>query len=349
MDMQAMMKGVVFPGDKKVEVRDFPVPTPGMGEVLIKMKASAICRSDMSLYYGNPVVGGEAAKTGDIIPGHEPAGVVEQIGDGVSHVKPGDRVAVYLAIGCGECENCRSGYIMFCPKWQCVGFDQHGGDADYIVVPEGNCMKLPDEISFMTAAVSTDAVGTLFHAQKRLGISGRDTIAIFGLGPMGGAGILVAKALGATVIAVDMIEERLELAKELGADYVLNGREVNVVEEIKVITGGRGADAAIDCSGNTHAENQALDCVRPHGRVAFVGECRESTIRPSEQLIRKQITLIGSWYFPIQEFEEITKFIVRKQIPVDKLVTHTFKIEEAETAFRLFDERKTEKAVFVWE
>ncbi|XID96075.1 alcohol dehydrogenase catalytic domain-containing protein [Paenibacillaceae bacterium WGS1546] len=232
------MKGVIFPGDKKVEVREFPVPVPGAGEVRVKLKASAICRSDMSLYYGNPVVGGEAAKTGAIIPGHEPAGVVESVGENVKHVKPGDRVAVYLAVGCGQCDHCKSGYMMFCPTWQCVGFDQHGGDADYMIVPEINCMKLPDEMSFRTAAVSTDAVGTLYHAQKSLAVSGRDTVSIFGLGPMGGAGILVAKALGATVIAVDMIDERLELAKELGADHVLNGREMNVVEEIKRLTGG---------------------------------------------------------------------------------------------------------------
>ncbi len=147
-----------------------------------------------------------------------------------------------------------------------------------------------------------------------------------------------------------MIEERLELARtELGADYTINGNTEDVVSRIREITNGKGADAAIDCSGSPIAENQALDSVRTHGRVAFVGECRESTIKPSEQLIRKQLTLIGSWYFPIQEYEEITEFIVRKNVPVEKLVTHTFRLEEAEKAFRLFDERKTEKAVFVWQ
>lgn len=344
------MKAVIFPGNKQVEVREFPITIPGPNEVLIQMKASAICRSDMSLYYGNPVVGGEAAKTGSIIPGHEPAGLVVKTGDQVTSLEQGDRVAVYLAVGCGECSYCKSGYMMFCPSWKCIGFDLHGGDADYIIVPEKNCVKIPDALSYVAAAVSTDAVGTLYHAQKRLNISGKDTLVIFGLGPMGGAGILVAKALGATVIAVDMIDDRLQLAKEeLGADYIVNGKSEDVVNRIRQITGNRGADAAIDCSGSSIAENQALDCVRPHGRVAFVGECRESTIRPSEQLIRKQLTVIGSWYFPIQEYEEITEFIVRKNVPVEKLVTHTFPLAEAETAFRLFDERKTEKAVFVWD
>ncbi|MDI3547548.1 MAG: alcohol dehydrogenase, propanol-preferring [Halanaerobiales bacterium] len=340
------MLGVVFPGDKKVEVKEFDVPEPKNGEVLVKIKASAICRSDMSLYYGNPVLDSEAAKSGLIIPGHEPAGIVEEVGNGVTNVKPGDRIAIYLALGCGECEHCKSGYKMFCKEFKCIGFDLHGGDAEYIIIPGENCMKIPDEMDFVTAAVSTDAVGTLYHAQKRLGISGRDIIAIFGIGPMGGAGVMVAKGLGATVIAVDLVENRLNLAKELGANYIVNGKDTDVVEEIMKITDGRGADAAIDCSGNEIAENNALDCVRPHGRVAFVGENSKATINPSDQFIRKQLNVIGSWYFPIGEYDEIARFIIDKNLPVEKLVTHKFKFEEAEKAFRLFDERKTQKVVF---
>lgn len=341
------MKAVFFPGNKVVEVRNVEVPQPGPGEVLIEMKASAICRSDMSIYYGNPVVGGDTSAP--VIPGHEPAGRVAAVGSGVSAYQAGDRVAIYLAVGCGQCPACKSGYRMFCRDWQCIGFDLHGGDADYVVVPADCCMKIPDAMSYVTAAVSTDAVGTLYHAQKRLGISGRDTLVIFGLGPMGGAGVMVAKALGAKVVVVDMLTERLNVALELGADHAINATESDVLQEIARITRGRGADAAIDCSGSPVAENQALDAVRPHGRVAFIGESRETTIRPSEQLIRKQLTLIGSWYFPIHEYDEITAFITEKAIPVEKLVTHRFSLDEAPEAFRLFDERKTEKAVFVWE
>lgn len=343
------MSAVFFPGDKKVEVREVPIPKPGKGEVLIKIKASAICRSDMHLYYGVSVLGGDASKSASIIPGHEPAGQVAEIGDGVKNLKNGDRVAIYLATGCGECPDCKSGFQMFCKEFKCIGFDLHGGDAEYVVVPEQYCMKIPDEMSYVTAALSTDAIGTLYHAQKRLGISGRDTFAIFGIGPMGGAGVMVAKGLGATVIAIDSVQSRLDLAKELGADYVINISDTDALAEIKKITNGVGADAAIDCSGNKYAENNALDCVRPHGRVAFVGECDESTIKPSNQFIRKQITVIGSWYFPIGEYNEIANFIINKKLPVEKLVTHRFKLEEAETAFRLFDGRQTQKVVFVEE
>lgn len=345
---QSTMKAAVFPGNKVVEIKQFPIPTPGPREVLIQMKASAICRSDMSLYYGQQGVVGSGDHTGPIIPGHEPAGQIVQIGDGVTRFQVGDRVAAYLAVGCGECAHCRNGYRMFCKEWKCIGFDLHGGDADYLVIPEDNCMRIPDEMDYVTAAVSTDAVGTLYHAQKRLGINGRDTVVIFGLGPMGGAGVMVAKGLGARVIAVDLLDQRLEVAKELGADYVINSND-DVLARIHEITGNSGVDAAIDCSGSPIAQNVALDSLRQHGRAAFVGEGRELTINPSVQFIRKQITLIGSWYFPIYEYDEIAQFIIDKKLPVHKLVSHTFPLDEAATAFKMFDERKTEKAVFVWE
>ncbi|WP_311081304.1 zinc-binding dehydrogenase [Paenibacillus polymyxa] len=345
------MKAVVFPGNKVVEIREVEKPTPGYGEVLIQMKAAAICRSDMSLYYGNgqAVVGDKSVDKGDIYPGHEPAGQIVEVGQGVGSFKPGDRVAVYLALGCGQCEHCKSGYKMFCKEFKCIGFDEHGGDADYLCVPAENCMRIPDEMSYVSAAVSTDAVGTLYHAQKRLNVSARDTVVVYGLGPMGAAGVMIASALGAKVIAVDVIEERLEMARELGAVYTINSMNEDPVEEIQAITHGLGATVAIDCSGNAKAENNAIDCVGPHGRVAFVGENRQLTINPSDQMIRKQIVLMGSWYFPIFEYDEISRFIVNHNLPVEKLVTHRFPLTEAAEAFKLFDERKTEKAVFVWE
>lgn len=341
------MLGVVFPGDKKVEVKEFPIPEPKNGEVLVKVKASALCRSDMSLYYGDSVLETDESEE-SIIPGHEPAGIVEKTGEGVKNVKEGDRVAIYLALGCGECQYCRSGYKMFCNDFRCIGFDLHGGDAEYIVVPEENCMKIPDEMNYITAAVSTDAIGTLYHAETKLQISGKDKVVIFGIGPMGGAGIMVAKGLGASVIAVDLDDSRLELAQDLGANYTINPNESNVLNEINKITGGKGADAAIDCSGSGIAENQALDCAKPHGKVAFIGENKETTIKPSKQFIRKQLEVYGSWYFPIGQFSEIADFIVEKDLPVEKLVTHEFTIQEAEKAFRMFDNHETEKAVFVF-
>jgi threonine dehydrogenase-like Zn-dependent dehydrogenase len=344
-----IMKAVQFPGNKKVEVVDRPIPVPGVGEVLIKMRASALCRSDMSIYYGKPILASEAAKTGLVVPGHEPAGEITEVGPGATGVKIGDRVAVYLAIGCGHCQWCHSGFRMLCPEFKCLGFDLDGGDADYLVAPAVNCLKLPDELSFEAGAVMTDMIGTQYSAQKRLGISGATTLAVFGIGPMGAAGVLIGKARGARVIAVDVLEDRLTMAKALGADEVINSGNQDATKRLRELTGGVGVDVAIDCSGNGKAQNSALDSARRFGSVAFVGESSSTTINPSDQLIRKQLQVIGAWYFPLSEFQEISEFIVNRKIPVEKMITHRFSIDQAADAFRMFDERKTEKAIFVWD
>jgi len=339
------MKAVFLPGNKRVELRAVEIPRPGPGDVLIAVKASCICRSDMSLYYGNAVLPG--VTPGMCVTGHEPAGVIEEIGAGVYTFAPGDRVAVHLAIGCGNCTLCRRGQFHMCPTWRCIGFTADGGNAEYLVVPARNCLHIPAGMSFVAAAVSTDAFGTLYSACKKLGVAGGVRLGIWGMGPMGTAGVLAAKALGAQVVALDPIAERRRFAGGLGADLTLDSTRSDTVEALRAFAGGDGLDAAIDCSGNAAAQNMALDTVAPLGRVAFIGESRETTIRPSEQLIRKQITLLGSWYFGIAEYDEISR-LIECGIDLERLVTHTFALEEAETAFRMFDQRETEKAVFVF-
>ena len=331
----------------QVIVRDSPKPEPGTGEVLIRVKASAICRSDLSLYHGTSVFGKEA--TGTIIVGHEPCGVVETVGPGVDYIQAGDRVAVHLAISCGQCGTCKAGFFQHCSKFKCLGFDVHGSDAEFLVVPERNCLKIPDEMSYIGGALSTDAIGTLYSAQKRLGISGSDTVAVFGVGPMGGAGVLVAKARGARVYALDVSESRLGWAKHLGADEVIDVSQTDPVATLHELTQGRGVSVAIDCSGSAVAENQAIDSVAANGHVGLVGGCTEATFNPREQFIRKQLTVIGNWYFNIGLYDEITTFILENDIPVEELVTHRYRLEDAEEAFVAFDEGRTGKVVFVEE
>jgi L-iditol 2-dehydrogenase len=274
---------------------------------------------------------------------------VIELGPGVDGIAVGDRVAVYLAIGCGHCEHCLAGYRMLCAQWRCLGFDVDGGDADYLVVPAVNCLPLPDGLSYEAGALLTDMVGTQYHTQKVLGVSGATTLAVFGLGPMGAAGVLVGKARGARVIAVDVIEDRLALAASLGADETVNSADGDVVARLLELSHSRGVDAAVDCSGAPAAQNAALDAACRHGAVAFVGESRETTINPSDQIIRKLLRVVGGWYFPLWEYPEIARFVVDRKVPVDRLITHRFGIEDAEAAFGMFDRRETEKAVFVWE
>ncbi len=338
------MQAVFLPGNKRVELRAVAIPRPGPGEVLVQVKASCICRSDLSLYYGNAVISG--GTSGSCISGHEPAGIITETGAGVHAFRPGDRVAAYLGVGCGVCSYCRMGNFHLCPSWRCLGFTADGGNAEYLVVPERNCLRIPPQMSFVAAAVSTDAFGTLYSACRKLAVCGESAVGIWGLGPMGSSGILAAKALGARVVALDPIGERREFAHGLGADLTLDPTQPDALERLHGFSDG-GLSAAIDCSGNPAAQNMALDATRPLGRAAFIGESRETTIRPSDQLIRKQITLIGSWYFNIAEYDEIVRTIIGHGIDLERLATHQFRLDQAETAFRMFDERKTEKAVFV--
>lgn len=339
------MRGVTM-GVKTITVKDFRDPAPGIGEVVIKVRAAAICRADMSLYHGLSVFGRPPDE--DIIVGHEPAGEVVAVGQGVTRTKVGDRVAIHLAVGCGHCRWCRSGYRNLCADWKCLGFDVDGGDADYLKVPEANCLPLPDDVSYVVGALSTDVMGTLYQAQKRLGVTAADTVVVVGLGPMGSGGLMVAQGLGARTIAIDINDGRLALARELGADHTINPSRDNALEVVQDLTHGEGATVALECSGSKAGVETVLEATSKFGRVAFIGACEEATFRPKKHFNRKQLTAIGNWYFNISLHPEILQFIRQKKLPVEKMVTHRFSIEEAPTAFQMFDEGKTGKVVFVW-
>ncbi|MGH3637171.1 MAG: zinc-binding dehydrogenase, partial [Mycobacterium sp.] len=297
--------------------------------------------SDMSAFRGDPVVGGR--QEGGIIPGHEVAGEVAELGAGVTGLAVGDRVAVYLAIGCMRCRYCRAGYLMLCPHCEIIGFHRPGGDAELMVVPAINCMPLPAHITAVQGAVLTDMFGTQFSTQERLGVSGTDSVLVFGLGPMGAAAVAVAKARGAYVVGIDPVAGRRELGAKLGADEVLPVEE-DGMRELAERTGG--VTVAIECSGNAGAIGAALDAVRPFGRVAFVGEAREVPIRPSDQLIRKLTTVVGAWYFPIWQFEPIVDFMVTRKVPVESIVSHRLGLDDAPEAFEMLRSRSAEKLVF---
>lgn len=340
------MKGLMFTGKERVELREFPDPSPGMNDAVVSIRASSLCRSDMSLYHGGSVL--DRDENLSVIPGHEPCGVVEQVGSAVPQemLKAGDRVAIYLAVGCGHCEYCRSGYKMHCAQFKCIGFDRDGGHAQKLLIPAANCLKMPDEMSYTVGALSTDKIGTLYHAHKRLGVSARSTVVIFGMGPMGLTGVCVASALKARTIVADLLDSRLEMAKSIGADVCLNSAEVDVVGEIRKLTGGRGADIGIDCTGKEAAHNQMLDSLRPGGKAAFIGETRKSCLNISDQLIRKQLEVMGSWYFPVWEYGEISAFVAKNRMPVERLVSHRFSLNEGQTAFELFDKSATGIVIF---
>jgi len=338
------MRGVVFPGDRRAEVRDYPDPEPGPGEVVVRMKAAGLCGSDLHLYRQTA-----AQRAGsDTIPGHEPSGVVEMLGAGVDTVGIGDRVSVYHYRGCGHCKHCRAGNVMWCAERRGYGGPIHGADADLLLTDARNCMPLPDELSFAHGALMACAAGTAFSSIRKLQISGEDTLVIFGQGPVGLCGLLVAKAMGGRVIGVDPIPERRALALRLGADAALDPAEIDVVAALRDLTHGEGADLAFETSGSAAGQNGAVDCLRLGGKAVFVGfGARDKTLNPS-QFIGRQLTLMGSFVIPIYMYDDLARFILDHNLSLEEMVTHRFPLEEAPEAFARFDGGATGKVILEW-
>src|ERR1051326_3253539 len=209
------MRGLVFLGDRQVELREFADPTPGAGEVVVAIRASGMCGSDL-----RPYQQGQA----NFVTGHEPCGVVAERGAGVTDLQAplGQRVMVHHYWGCGMCKHCRIGYTQMCVRGSRVmGFSANGGKAPYLLAPATSLVPLPDELSFSEGAAISCGTGTAYSALKRLAVSGRDTLAIFGQGPVGLAATQLATVMGARVIAVDPLAERRALACQLGAEVAI--------------------------------------------------------------------------------------------------------------------------------
>jgi len=287
-----------------------------------------------------------------MITGHEPCGVIEELGPGaVPGIKVGDRVICHHYAGCGVCENCAMGYEQLCVHGRITfgGGTGHGANADYMLVPSRSLVILDDELSFEEGAAISCGTGTAWNGLKKMDISGRDIVAVFGQGPVGASGTLSAKAMGAQVIAVDIVPERLALAKELGADHVINSSEVDAVEVIRELTGGLGVTASQETSGNPRARQQALECLRPFGRCCYVGIGGPAEIDFNRDVIFKVATIFGSWTFSKSELIEIERFFVETKAPLSKLITHRYPLDRAVEAFKEFDGAATGKCVFIME
>ena len=346
------MKGVVFLGDCELALEDFPDPAPGPGEVVIAMKASGMCGSDLHAYRapkGRRFSIGRAAD-GPVIAGHEPCGIVVAVGAGVGEreARIGQRVMCHHYKGCGVCGHCRAGWSQLCEEgFVAYGISGHGGHADYLKVPASTLVPLPDQLSYETGAAISCGTGTAYGALRRMNLSGRDTIAIFGQGPVGLSATQLAVAMGARVIALDVGTERLARAKEFGAAEAVNPQTHDPVAAIQELTDGRGADLTLDTSGAPSARASAVRATKTWGTCCFVGERGSVTLDVSNDMLRRQLTLIASWTFSTVGQAECARFVVDRKIDVDSLFTHRWKLDQAAEAYRLFAAQTTGKGVFV--
>ncbi|MEZ5850234.1 MAG: zinc-binding dehydrogenase [Hyphomicrobiaceae bacterium] len=348
------MKGVVFLGDRKLELRDFPDPTPGPRDVVLEIKASGMCGSDLHNYRApaNPegaVTGGIKRESG-VIAGHEPCGVVVALGSSVSDKEAhiGQRVMDHHYDGCGNCKHCRGGWTQMCLEGTVVyGSGGHGAHAKYMKVPVHTLVPLPDELSFVTGAAIACGTGTAWGALKRLNLQGGETIAIFGQGPVGLSATQLAVAMGARVIALDISPERLEMAKSFGAEEVINARSNDMVQAIRDLTHGEGAHKTLDASSAPEARAATVRSVRSWGTACFVGERGQVTLDVSPDMLRRQVTLVGSWTFSKQGQADCAEFVADRKVDVEKLFTHRWRLDQAEEAYKLFDTQTVGKGVIL--
>ena len=336
--MNQSMQGAYLPGNSTTELREVAVPAPGHGEVLLRMKASAICGSDIRCIYHEHLGKGPEGYQG-VIAGHEPCGHIVAAGPGCRRFREGDRVIVYHISGCGVCNDCRRGYMISCtsPQYRrAYGWQRDGGMADFLVAEEKDLIALPDELSYADGAQVACGFGTVYEGLEKIGISGNDAVLITGLGPVGLATGALCRKLGAErIIGIDVLPERLELARRLGVcDEVLAAGADNV-ERVRELTGGRGVERAVDCSANAAARATAIRATRKWGRIAFLGEGGTVEFNPSPDIIHDQKTIYGSWVTSTWRMEELVERLVRWKLHPADLITHRFPLERVGEAYAL--------------
>lgn len=346
------MQAVYFLGDRQIEFRDVADPEPGPGEVVLEIKASGMCGSDLKFYRtkGGAQAFGLGGDGNPVIAGHEPCGEVVELGAGVNadQLKPGSRVMNHHYHGCGYCPHCRTGWGQMCDAGTVVfGVTGNGAHAKYMKVPVETVIDLPDDLSFKAGAAISCGTGTAFGALQRLQLRGTDTIAIFGQGPVGLSATQLANAMGARVIALDVDKERLNRASEFGADAIIDASSGQIVEQLLELTNGRGVECAMDCSSSPDARSQALKAAAKWGRVAFVGEGGDVTVDVSSDMLRKQLTVLGSWTFSRVGQADCARYCVERGVDVDALFTDEWELSQAVQAYQKFDQQSSGKGVLI--
>lgn len=340
------MRAILFEGVEKVRVDDVPKPSiAGPDQALVRVTTSAVCGSDLHLYHGRiPIQPGAGL-------GHEFVGVVEDVGDGVTRVKPGDRVVACFFTWCGHCFYCRRGWYAQCESKGVFGYGQSfgdlgGGQAEHVVVPlaDHTLEPIPDGVSDEAALFVGDILATGFFGADRAGIQPGDSVAVIGAGPVGLMAVMSAQLFGpAQVFAVDMVDARLEEAQDLGA-LPIDAAENKAAEEIKRLTGGYGADRAIEAVGLSATIEAALYCVRAGGSVSVVG-VPDTMVGdfPFMRVWWNDISYSGGVCNVPAYMRPLLDLIAAGKLDPTRVVSHRMKLDEGVEAYRMFDAREATK------
>jgi alcohol dehydrogenase, propanol-preferring len=284
-----MKAAVVHEFKAPLRLEDVAKPEPGPEQIVVKIEASGLCHTDIHAAHGDWPIKPKLP----LIPGHEGIGIVTMVGPGVTRVKEGDRVAIpWLGYACGNCEYCMSGWSTLCEKQLNTGYFIDGAYADYALAFAKYVVKVPEHVSSLEAAPLSCAGVTTYKAVKMSGARSSDLVAIFGIGGLGHLAVQYAKIAGATVVAVDLVDEKLELAKKLGADYTVNGKEEDPVEAIKKLG---GADAVVCVAVGARVYEQAFKALRRGGTLVFVAMPADNYMQlPIFETVLNGIKIVGS-------------------------------------------------------
>ncbi len=324
------MKAAVFHGPgKSLQVEDVPVPRLEKGDVLVRTAACGVCATDLHYMHGTPTF-----KKPPLILGHEVSGLVEEVSDGVVGYSEGEGVLVPAVLSCGSCANCRDGRDNICERMAMVGNDIDGGFAEFLRVPARTLFKLPAELPLQESAVISDALSTPFHAVKNRGmVRAGDLVAIFGCGGVGLNAVQIAAAFGATVVAVDIDDRKLELAKRLGASATFNSKEMDVVKEIKSLTGGR-VDIAFEIVGRPEVLELAFSSVKTGGRLVSVGSSERNWDFRVGRLMYREMSVVGSLGCRSSEYPRIIEMVRSGRLKLDPVISCKLPLEEVNMALQ---------------
>ncbi len=317
-------------------VEAVPLPEPGIGEVRVAVQACGLCGSDVHIVHG-------VTPTGPLplTLGHEPAGVVEKVGPGVTGWSGGERVAVAAGYGCGECPMCAADRENICPRLNIPGITVDGAHADYVLAPARSLIPLPDSVDFATGAIMTDAVATPFHAIKRSGIREGETAVVYGLGGLGLHAIaILSQVVGAEVIGVDTYPGALQRAKLFGAGEVVDATGGKPAGEVRRMTGG-GAHHSFEFVGASAVTDQAVKSLRPGGTCTVVGITPEPlSLLPQALLVAGELRLQGSFGCSRVELAELVELVGSGRLDLSGTITHRFALADYADALRVLETKE---------
>lgn len=328
--MKAIVKTKEGPGN--VELMEMPVPEVKENEVKIKVDCAGICGTDVKIKHG------DTWSNPPVILGHEFSGVVEEVGRLVTSVKPGDRVVSETAqIICGHCEYCNTANQLMCPERLSIGYGTHGAFANYCVVREAIVHKIPEGVSMEEAALAEPSAVAAHAVMDSVHLEPTDLVIVMGPGTIGLLVSQIVKSYGCEVVitGTDVDEARLEVAKELGMDHIVNVQKQDLVEFMDALTAGRGADVVFDCTGVLPAIRSGMSALKKKGKFVQIGLTKQNLEIEYGLLPQREISLIGTFGHNWKAWENILKMISQGKLKTKPLITHTFGIDDWEKAFEI--------------